>query len=50
MKKLIVQGLEQTCTILDRTFPRVYWCRWFATWSDKLDQRWQTGFWKVTDE
>lgn len=50
MKRLIVAGLEGTCTLLDKALPRVPWCRWFAKWSSDLDDRWHTGHWKPVEE
>jgi hypothetical protein len=52
VQRLIVDGLERTCTLTDRLTPDVRWrlqgrvCR-LAEWSFRLDERWGTGCWNT---
>jgi hypothetical protein len=42
VRRLIVTALNRAC---DLTHDHHRWGCILATWSDRLDQRWQTGVW-----
>ncbi len=49
MKRLIVVGLERTCTLLDHIPPQGKWGCYYlrlAQRSAELDEKWQTGVWE----